>query len=170
MFTLNDDTHKQCMRTWQDVYGRCDWYCHLINNSLYSCSRTWLTLWRQLMLVSLTWTTFIFWRQTTSVSLRNDFDPLKRQYTIIGAATAYIIIIYVQKYICKCIVPQNVNVLPCWYILFVLVIRFITKRKYASFCIYLVRLSADNDNPYPSDKKWPCTVINDQDWQLGNCP
>ena len=24
--------------------------------------------------------------------------------------------------------------------------------------------------PYPLDENWPCTVINDHDWQLWNCP
>jgi len=50
------------------------------------------------------------------------------------------------------------------------VIQFITNRKYTFFCIYRVGFLPDNPNPL--DQYWPCTgtVINDHDWQLGNCP
>jgi len=41
-------------------------------------------------------------------------------------------------------VPQIFKLLPMRHIFFDLVIRFITNRKYAFFCIFYVRLSADN--------------------------
>ena len=42
------------------------------------------------------------------------------------------------------IVPQIFKLLPKRHIFFDLVIRFMTNRKYAFFCIFYVRLSADN--------------------------
>ena len=42
------------------------------------------------------------------------------------------------------IVSQFIKLLPKRHIVFDLVIRFITNRKYAFFCIFQVRLSADN--------------------------
>jgi len=44
------------------------------------------------------------------------------------------------------IVPQSFKLLPIRHIFFDLVIRLITNRKYAFFCIFKVRLSADNIN------------------------
>ena len=44
----------------------------------------------------------------------------------------------------KWIVPQFFKLLPKPHIFFDLVIRFITNRKYAFFCISWVKLSADN--------------------------
>ena len=44
----------------------------------------------------------------------------------------------------KWIVPHILKLLPKRHIFFDLVIRFITNRKYAFFCIFYVRLSADN--------------------------
>jgi len=42
------------------------------------------------------------------------------------------------------IVPQIFKLLPNRHIFFDLVIRFITNRKYAFFCVFYVRKSADN--------------------------
>jgi len=51
-----------------------------------------------------------------------------------------------SSYLEQCIVPQNFELLPFLYFSFVRVLKFITHRKYAFFCIYYVRLSLDNHN------------------------
>jgi len=45
-----------------------------------------------------------------------------------------------RKVTSKCILLQNFILLPFLYFSFVRVIKFITNRKYAYFCIYYVRL------------------------------
>ena len=70
-----------------------------------------------------------------------------------------------------CMDPQNCNLLLfLYFLLFVYSIKVFTNRKYAFFSTNLVRLSPDNRNPNLMDYNWPCTVINNRDWLLRNCP
>ena len=72
--------------------------------------------------------------------MRTPTSPVQPRNSCVRLATIRL------PWICKCIVPQNIELLLFLYNSFVRVIRLIINRKYGVFCIYYVRSSYDNHN------------------------
>ena len=72
--------------------------------------------------------------------MRTPTSPVQPRNSCVRLATIRL------PWICKCIVPKNIELLLFLYNSFVRVIRLIINRKYGVFCIYYVRLSHDNHN------------------------